>query len=324
MRNAFALACFAIVSTMTFPVFADEVHPTKATRLPRNPIVTPASSETLGDNINGPSLIRVPSWVKHPLGKYYLYFAHHGGKFIRLAYAAELQGPWHIYAPGTLRLEQAPSCYDHIASPDVHVDTGPRELRMYFHCPAGAAGSVDITEQKTFMALSTDGLKFVPETLPLGPAYFRVFKYGGYYYSIVRGGLLLRSRETRGAFERGPTLIKLDEGRILRHAAVDLRGDILRVYYSRIGDRPERILESDVRLTPDWTAWQASEPATVLSPEMTFEGSDQPLEASEPNDAPHRVRQLRDPAVFREGQQMYLVYSIAGESGLAIAHLAQR
>lgn len=322
MQKAFALACFGIVAAIALPVFADTAHPARATRLSQNPIVTPSSGDALGDNINGPSLIRVPSWVKHPLGKYYLYFAHHGGKYIRMAYATALQGPWQIYTPGTLRLEQAQRCYDHIASPDVHVDEGRRELRMYFHCPAGAAGSVDITEQKTFVAISTDGLTFAPETLPLGPAYFRVFKYGEYYYSIVRGGLLLRSRDPRSAFEQGPTLIKPDEGRILRHAAVDIHGDLLRIYYSRIGDRPERILESDVRLTPDWSAWQASEPATVLSPEMKYEGSDQPLEASEPNDAPHRVRQLRDPAVFREGRRMYLVYSIAGESGLAIAILA--
>ena len=30
-------------------------------------------------NINGPSLVRVPEWVEDPLGKYYLYFAHHRG-----------------------------------------------------------------------------------------------------------------------------------------------------------------------------------------------------------------------------------------------------
>ena len=54
-----------------------------AIRFAENPIVVPASSATLGNNINGPSLIRVPDWVDHPLGRYYLYFAHHGGKFRR-------------------------------------------------------------------------------------------------------------------------------------------------------------------------------------------------------------------------------------------------
>ena len=39
-----------------------------------------------GESINGPTLIRVPDWVKNPLGRYYLYFAHHAGKYLRLAY----------------------------------------------------------------------------------------------------------------------------------------------------------------------------------------------------------------------------------------------
>src|ERR1035437_7768516 len=66
-------------------------------RLPQNPILTSASSNTIGTNINGPSLIRVPVWVEKPLGRYYLYFAHHAGKFIRLAYANQLSGPWTVY-----------------------------------------------------------------------------------------------------------------------------------------------------------------------------------------------------------------------------------
>jgi hypothetical protein len=56
-----------------------------ASRLEGNPIITPETSKSIGANINGPSLIRVPSWLHKPLGKYYLYFAHHQGKFIRLA-----------------------------------------------------------------------------------------------------------------------------------------------------------------------------------------------------------------------------------------------
>lgn len=88
---------------------------------------------------NGPSLIRVPAWVKNPLGRYYLYFAHHNGKYIRLAYADRLEGPWKIHAPGALHLTNAPGCHGHIASPDVIVDETRREIRMYFHGPARAA-----------------------------------------------------------------------------------------------------------------------------------------------------------------------------------------
>lgn len=290
-------------------------------RLPGNPIVTPASSPTLGENINGPSLIRVPDWVERPLGRYYLYFAHHAGKFIRLAYADRLSGPWKVHEPGTLRLEQAQRCYDHVASPDLHVDTARREILMYFHCPAGVGGALDIGQQNTFLAVSRDGVRFTADTVPLGPAYFRVFRRKEHYYAVVRGGGLLRSRDRGAAFEPGPTILPADSGRLLRHAATDLRHDTLRIYYSRIGDRPERILLSEVRLSGDWSGWRGSAPVTVLSPELNYEGGGQPLEVSQPDEASGRVRQLRDPAIFREGNKTYLLYSIAGESGLAIAEL---
>jgi hypothetical protein len=322
MRNALSIALLGGVAAFTSTIFASEGI--RAIRFSENPIVVPATSQTLGNNINGPSLIRTPDWVKHPLGRYYLYFAHHRGKFIRLAYSDELRGPWHVYEPGTLRLEQAPRCHDHIASPDVHVDNARREIRMYFHCPAGPADGVNIGEQKTFVSISTDGLQFTSLLQPLGPAYFRVFQRGEYFYAIVRGGSVLRSRDPNDPFEEGPTLVKADHGRILRHAAVDIRGDVMRIYYSRIGDRPERILVTKVRLTHDWSEWSASEPTVILGPERKFEGGNLPLEASEPDDAPGRVRQLRDPAIYREGTRAYLVYSIAGESGLAIAELVTR
>lgn len=312
MRYFFALALALLLDAPPRPV-----------RFPQNPLVTPASSPTLGDNINGPSLIRVPRWVQRPLGRYYLYFAHHGGTFIRLAYADRLSGPWRIHEPGALRLAETPRCSNHVASPDVHVDNDRREIRMYFHCPAGAGGGLDISQQHTFLATSRDGLRFAADTLPLGPAYFRVFRWGGYYYTVVRAGALLRSRDPGAPFEPGPTLIGADSGRLLRHAAVEVRGDLLRIYYSRIGDRPERILLSEARLAPDWSQWRASKPVTLLSPERDYEGGDRPLEVSRPDEAPGRVRQLRDPAIFRESGRTYLIYSIAGESGLALAELRE-
>src|SRR5581483_6419287 len=105
-----------------------------------NPIVYPNMDSRMGSNINGPSLLRVPSWVPNPLGKYYLYFSDHKGAYIRLAYADDLRGPWKMHVPGSLQLADSmfPATADeikisytnaygvigddlpHIASPDVH------------------------------------------------------------------------------------------------------------------------------------------------------------------------------------------------------------
>jgi hypothetical protein len=47
----------------------------KVRRLPGSPIIRPDMfSGSDGENINGPSMIRVPDWVKNRLGTYYLYF----------------------------------------------------------------------------------------------------------------------------------------------------------------------------------------------------------------------------------------------------------
>ena len=125
-------------------------------------------------------------------------------------------------------------------------------------------------------------------------------------------------------FEQGPTRFDEDTQLILRHAALDLQGNHLSVYFSRIGDRPERILLSQIPLRPDWRKWRASPPLTVLGPETAYEGADLPIDTSKPDEAPGRVRQLRDPCIFHEGQKTFLLYSIAGESGIAIAELLPR
>ena len=82
----------------------------QAVRFKQNPIISTQMGHGIGENINGPSLIKVPTWLHNPLGKYYLYFAHHTGTFIRLAYADKLQGPWSIYEPGTLKLNDDDLC----------------------------------------------------------------------------------------------------------------------------------------------------------------------------------------------------------------------
>jgi hypothetical protein len=302
-------------------------------RFPNNPIIVP---EMLpgdeGADINGPSLIRVPSWVEDPLGKYYLYFAHHVGAYIRLAYADNLAGPWKIYDPGTLHLEDT-ICkdiygsiyadYKHLASPDIHVDNESQQIRMYYHCPVYLSGPVDDNasyKQVTLLAVSSDGINFESSSEHLGNAYFRVFQWGGYTYALSMPGVFYRSTDGLSDFEEGPTLFSED----MRHSAVIIRDGKLLIFYTMVGDNPERILLTEIELHPDWMTWSTTDPVVVLEPEFDWEGANLPLEPSDRGFVTEPVRQLRDPAIFVEEGHTYLLYSVAGESGIAIAELHWR
>ncbi len=302
----------------------------QAKRFSANPIITPDLDDSIGANINGPSLLRVPDWLPNPLGNYYLYFAHHQGESIRLAYADELVGPWTVYTPGTLRLEQTP-CYNHIASPDLHIDEENRRILMYYHGPfvrreeLAADPLVRIYPflegQRSLLAVSEDGVNFNSDSEILGPSYFRVFRYpdiaAGWHYALAMPGILFRSRDGRTNFEPGPVLFDSDQ----RHAALLIRDDILYVFYSRAGDCPEHILCATVDLRPDWKEWKASAPFSILEPETEYEGVNLPLAPSQRGAIHEPARQLRDPGIYQEGGHVYLLYSVAGESGLALADL---
>lgn len=299
-------------------------------RLQGNPIIgaamLPAND---GENINGPSLIRVPAWIKNPLGKYYLYFAHHAGKYIRLAYANKLDGPWTVYKPGALRLADTPcdsifhpgwASNKHVASPDVHVDDPAQGIRMYFHCPVHVSGPLekrDSYQQLSLVATSKDGLHFVAWWGRLGNPYFRVFKWNGAYYALGMPGVFYRSVDGLQGFVKGPTLFTSD----MRHSAVKVEGNTLLVFYSDVGDNPERILLSRMDLSRPWMEWKETKPVVVLEPQMEWEGSSLPAQPSVRGAAPGPVRQLRDPAIFVEAGRTYLLYSVAGESGIAIAEV---
>jgi hypothetical protein len=283
-------------------------------RFTTNPIIRPHMDDCIGDNINGPSLIRVPDWIEEPLGRYYLYFAHHDGQYIRLAYSNELQGPWTIHRDGVLPLREALFA-GHVASPDVHVDHTQRQIRLYYHgsdTPSGGSG-----EQTTRVALSADGLHFTARPEHLGTPYFRVFHWDGYNHALAMPGVFYRSRNGLSDFVQGPTLFT----RHMRHTALTLDGHILSVFYTNAGDCPERILLSTIDLTPDWQSWVASAPVVVLEPELDYEGGNLPRVPSVRGLASEPVCQLRDPAIFRENGHTYLLYSVAGEHGIAMAEL---
>jgi hypothetical protein len=264
----------------------------------------------MGSNINGPSLIKAPEWIENPLGKYYLYFSHHQGQYIRLAYSDKIEGQWKTYEPGTLKLEDSYFIH-HIASPDIHIDNEKKLIRMYYH------GLLPSKKQVTRVATSKDGINFKCFHEILGLSYFRVFQYNGIYYALGMPGVFYRSRDGLTGFEEGPTLFTEH----MRHSAVKLDDDCLSVFYSNVHDCPERIILSRIKLSDDWMDWRASEPETVLEPEMDYEGADLPLEPSVRGWASERVRQLRDPCIFVDEDRMFLLYSVAGESGIAISEI---
>lgn len=253
-----------------------------------------------------------------PLGRYYLYFADHNGKSIRLAYADRLEGPWRVYAPGTLQLSQS-YFSNHIASPDVIVDDASHKIRLYYHGLTPEEGT-----QHTRLALSTDGIHFEAIREPVGKAsaYWRLFHYGGWWYALAMPGRLFRSRDGVTAFEAGPQLFSGAPSQV--HSAVLVKGDALDVFYTRAGDTPERIVFSQVALGPDWTKWKPTSAQECLAPQEPWEGADLPLTAGRIGAADRPIRALRDPAIFEEMGRMFLLYAVAGESGLAIAQVHLR
>jgi len=356
---------------------ADDRSVIVARRLPEGPIIRHTMDTRLQEearrygyvNVNGPSLIRVPAWVENQLGDYYLYFAHHKGEFIRMAYADRLAGPWTVYSPGVLDLDAsffanevpesaglARSALDlwhattltefialsqvglsaqqalqarrqsglagsdetrpHIASPDVVVDHERREIRMYFH------GLAERRLQMTRVAISSDGLHFRARPELLTAPYLRVFEHRGSYLGLAMPGLLYRSADGLSGFRvRARPLFAANT----RHAAVWVKEGTLYVFYTRVGDAPERILCSTIDVTsPDWDEWVPSPPLEILRPELPWEGAELPLEPSIRGESTLPVRELRDPAVFVEDDRAYLLYSAAGEQAIAIAQLAVR
>lgn len=304
-----------------------------------NPIIRPEMLPGKdGANIHGPSLVRVPEWVPNPLGRYYLYFAHHHGHYIRLAYADSPEGPWTIHEPGALHINDLSNVRDHIASPDPIIDEEKKEWRMYFHGipkgPQPEAGRA-YGHQQTFVATSPDGLNWKTQSEAVGPFYFRVFRWQDAWYGFSKGGDLYRSPDGLTPFTLvGNPFTKNPEGAKgrpafnrpgdIRHLALDLQDGELWAYHSRIGDSPERIQRQRIELTPDPADWKADPPQEVLRPELPYEGADVPVSPSVSGSARGPSNSLRSPGIYREGDRLFLLYSVSGEKGIGMAELIER
>jgi hypothetical protein len=319
-----------------------------ATRLSQNPLITVDTSPTLGGNVNGPTVIRVPDWVERPFGRYYMYFANHMGEFIRLAYADAPEGPWTLYEPGVLHVrdtaffrpqpdpkEALDDFYTHVASPEIFVDSANKRFVLWYHgwWTNGERWPSDLIQarawarrngysQSTQAATSTDGIHFDVQPAITRTSYLRVFQHDGYFYGVSRLGQLSRSSDPLSRFELGTNPFAGGPyANKVRHVALVPRGNQLQVFFTAIGDAPERVLMSTIDLTADWKTWRATTPVDILKPETRYECIDLPLTPSDAGDVEVPVRQIRDPFVFQEGTQALLFYSTCGEQGIAAARI---
>ena len=199
----------------------------------------------------------------------------------------------------------------HIASPDVHVDHAKRRIVMYFHGLEGFA------KQVTRVATSTDAGRFEARPEILGRTYFRVFAHGDHTYALAMPGQFYRSVDGLTAFEAGPLLFNKN----MRHAALLKRGETLYVFWTQVGDAPERILLSTIEPVRS-VGRVGREPSGRSTPAGTpLGGRGRSARAIHPQRRLRSPDQLRDPAIFEENDRTFLLYAIAGESGIAIAEV---
>jgi hypothetical protein len=353
-----------------YPYLPAKESPWIAERVSSRPLVSRTAKERGYVNINGPTVIRVPKWIRQPLGRYYMYFAHHKGSYIRMAYANNPLGPWQLYHPGVMPLSAsgfpdkiqagqeamslevlfktfsphvirdyllmayrslvtdaevreargmnaaAPQAV-HVASPEIYIDEANWRLLMYYHGYDGRGS------QSSRMAISEDGLTFEVQPQGVFSTYLRAFEFGDQHYLLGMPGVLYRGSDPAGPFEPRDRLLFQPD---MRHAGLLVEGSTLYVFWSSVGYAPERILLSQVDLSPpDWNDWVATAPVDILRPELYWEGSQLPVMPSLRGEMDEAAQELRDPYVFRDKDgQLYLYYVAGGEKAIGVARLIRR
>lgn len=159
------------------------------------------------------------------------------------------------------------------------------------------------------------------------PVYLR-----GYFYVLSRmnnerGIILCRSASLEGPFEEGPVVA---QG--LRHLDLHLIDEVIYVFFSMIGDCPERIVLAtiDTSSSSDWNDWSLLPGPKILMPKHSYEHGDEALQRTHEGPAHHR-HEVRDPRFLPlpdEGNNKnakilsgLLFYVVQGERGISVARV---
>ncbi|KAI2491538.1 hypothetical protein MHU86_23015 [Fragilaria crotonensis] len=265
-------------------------------------------------NMNGPTIIRQGSI-------YHLFVSGHtGGTTIRRFEASSLEGPWH---EAILKLPSLDKCAAGLHSPDVVLFHGKYYMYAHLHSCQDVKG-----KQATIVLTSTDlaHWELPRKTAYAAKEYFytRVFLHNNIFYAIAKSQenpvgsmVLLSSDSPLGPFQYVKTFV---EG--VRNVSLHQKGDRLFVFYSLIGDLPERILLGVIHLNAV-AEWRLRPGPIILEP--LHDGD---LVPSEAGPAPcAAVPQLRDPFFVpdsNEGESELrgiLFFTVRGELAIGAARL---
>ena len=133
--------------------------------------------------------------------------------------------------------------------------------------------------------------------------YARLFHYKGQLYGIAKSQetstgsmVLFESTSFRSDYK---VIHKLAQG--VRHVGLHRKQDTLFIFFTLIGDEPERIFLSTIDLTQPPSKWELRPGPEIMKPPNT----NSPLKISKPGAAPcHHVQELRDP--FRTSHNPYV------------------
>ena len=316
-----------------------------------------------GDNIDGPSMIRVPNFVQNRANsnaRYYLYFGHHDGDYIRMAWSRDPDRGFNLYRAGAsvgtrgvldnnntnitnvgrgIQLRR-----NHLASPDAHVDITNNRITLFFHHggPYRFNGR-DTNSQRTFVVESRDGLSFRRGDIrpfQLGPSYFKVFERNNRYFAVHNdGGPNVAPNNlfsVPGNYYNGNTLptlwprrsagnmLNISGSRRVRHSGVLTQGNNLRHFYSVRGDSPERIYFTNVSISSsNANNWRGNYPGREVLRAVGGWEEGQRSPSPSVGGAQTNVNQLRDPDIFQDNDgSLYMYYSGAGEEGIGVCAMS--
>jgi hypothetical protein len=78
---------------------------------------------------------------------------------------------------------------------------------------------------------------------------------------------------------------------------------------------------AEVNMEEPWRSWRVGTAVEIMRPQKAYEGANEPITTSKKGAARNPEHALRDPFIYEEPKRTWLVYAIAGESGLALAEL---